>query len=548
MKRPAQSNLRTSTAKLVAMTALTLPIVAAWTPLRGQPGNSDGPPYTVNEIVVMGDEEALTSQDSWSTTRANLLGTTVEDADLDALEQTLAQPIQDRGFLFATVRANREVLDEDEVLILDVSLGRMGDVNVTGNKYVRSARIRELLGWEPNRPFNYGELYARMYEVNLRPDVEIDAELNPVETEDGDRIVDVDISVRDRFPIFVSAEVSNTGLQETGDWRARLTVQTRDLIVDEDNLFIQGITNPEDVNEAYSFSAGYTVPLTDWLRAGVYGGYSESEVENVLTNLDILGTGKFVGGALTLIAYEDRDRQIEASIGYTYLDTENIVRIGATKTPAGDIELGIPRFSLSYADKGPDPLGGRTYLTNTVYYVGESFLGSSGPVELGSEDFVINRLQVARHQPLTRHLDAWSVFLRTDWQIADADDTLPSPLQLGLGGASTVRGYEESEIRYGDSLLVSAEMRSPDLLNGFGGSDKPPLDGPYDSRLQLIAFADYGTIFADSAEEDTLLGVGLGLRASLTRHLQTRVDVAYPLEETEDSDGLRTHLSVQAQY
>jgi hemolysin activation/secretion protein len=105
---------------------------------------------------------------------------------------------------------------------------------------------------------------------------------------------------------------------------------------------------------------------------------------------------------------------------------------------------------------------------------------------------------------------------------------LPSE-QIGLGGFSTVRGYEERIFNSDDSLVVNAELHTPSisLLRSLGrkrGKD----------RLYFLIFADYahgwnyGSSF-NAARTASLSGVGPGLRYHIGDYLTLRFDYGFKL-------------------
>jgi hemolysin activation/secretion protein len=131
---------------------------------------------------------------------------------------------------------------------------------------------------------------------------------------------------------------------------------------------------------------------------------------------------------------------------------------------------------------------------------------------------------------------------------------------MGIGGASTVRGYKE-RVNLGDNAFVgTAELRTPLLLGMISSpflseeqKAKRELD-PVD-YLQFITFFDYGYVeYADpqpgELANDSIYSVGVGVRMSLTKHSQLSFDYGFPLVTTQDDDSKsgRFHLTVKIQF
>jgi len=177
-------------------------------------------------------------------------------------------------------------------------------------------------------------------------------------------------------------------------------------------------------------------------------------------------------------------------------------------------------------------------------------------------DYTIERVQFARLQAVSgldtlddRLESRWTLFVRGVGQFSQ--DPLVSLEQLGIGGAATVRGYEERELLGDQGAYASVELRTPTLsgilpasLRWFNsGSEWQVLD-----RLQLLVFLDAGWVrVIDSLpgeDDDTfMLSLGPGLRYALSRHALLRLDWGFPLEETVESDRTgRGHLNFQLQF
>jgi hemolysin activation/secretion protein len=118
---------------------------------------------------------------------------------------------------------------------------------------------------------------------------------------------------------------------------------------------------------------------------------------------------------------------------------------------------------------------------------------------------------------------------------------LPSE-QLGLGGYSSVRGYDPFAVRGDEGLMGSVELRTP----GVPLLENLNISGLRDS-LQLLAFYDFGVVrsverLPDEPESISLQSIGLGLRYQLLTNLIARLDYGWqlqelPFAEEDDSDG-----------
>jgi hemolysin activation/secretion protein len=123
-------------------------------------------------------------------------------------------------------------------------------------------------------------------------------------------------------------------------------------------------------------------------------------------------------------------------------------------------------------------------------------------------------------------------------------DALIPGEQIGLGGASSIRGYREREVAGDQGLLFNLEALGPDLGPAFGA------DGV---RLRPLAFFDYGRVANHNdtpcARSDTscsLAGAGLGVRFNYGKRVSARLDVARALREgtLTGSGSTRGHFAL----
>ncbi|MFT5468933.1 MAG: hemolysin activation/secretion protein, partial [Verrucomicrobiales bacterium] len=136
--------------------------------------------------------------------------------------------------------------------------------------------------------------------------------------------------------------------------------------------------------------------------------------------------------------------------------------------------------------------------------------------------------------------------LRGQGQVS-ADNLLASE-QLGIGGPSTVRGYDTSVARGDQGVLFSAELYSPT----YSIADKFDWRGTTD-ELRFLAFVDYAAVSNANAapgelDDQNLLSVGVGARWVYDDWLRFRLDVGFPIDETvadpDAVESVRYHIGV----
>lgn len=522
--------------------------------------------YDINAVVITGDRVPVYSLGNWENYENNALYAPMSDADIESFRQQILKELQDAGYLFSSVAVYRPSLKLG-FLKLRIHVGEKGEVVVAGNRWYTAEQILDSVSWETGSNFNYRNLYDDLFNLNVKPAMRVQTELKPRIDADGKRIVDVEFQVEDRFPLHLAWNLINTGSKETSDWRSRFSAQFTNLIKTDALVTFEWLTDPFTKGDVDAWSGSYFFPLSDTWAMTTYGGYSRTDLNNVLPELDIAGKGWYGGVTLRRKLRETAEYKVELSLGWLYQETRNTNDLAdATVIGSRRVNLSMPRISVNYQAKDYDRFGGRSFLTNTLMF---NFAGQFGATDDptataqnpgATTDLVIDRLQFARFQRIFKkhpRLSRHSLFMRVDAQLTN--DVLPSSLYKSIGGGGTVRGYSEREAVGDYGVNATLEWRTPLLENFIPGMVRAPeylKENPEDwlmHRLQLAFFYDIGWVaFHHPVEglpdDQTLHSMGAGVRLGFTKYTQMRFDWGKPLDKTEDTQSGRFHISLQLQY
>jgi hemolysin activation/secretion protein len=101
--------------------------------------------------------------------------------------------------------------------------------------------------------------------------------------------------------------------------------------------------------------------------------------------------------------------------------------------------------------------------------------------------------------------------------------------QIGIGGADSIRGYDERTANGSEGILVSEELRTPgfSLANLFLSTNSP-----WNDLTQLGVFYDYGSVsnnvaVAGASNSIELESVGLGFHLLAGPDANVRIDLNY---------------------
>lgn len=422
---------------------------------------------------------------------------------------------------------------------------------------------------EEGQAFDYTRLRGALFDANSHPDLTIDTAIavrKPIEGEGNDkriaRYADLNLDVHESCPIHGVWEINNYGMEEIEEWQTSLTMQYLNLTKHDDVLtFSPGLSFG---GEMLSLAASYMLPHEWWLGGNttLYGGWSRLDVDDIVPQLDLEGTGYFVGLQHSENLYNTDRHQLAISVGvlWRYIEDQYTAMGYALNERSASI---LPiSLALSYTGKKADFLGGRNFATIQGVY---NVMNAGDPLEelwTGSEEhYWIARWQLARLQPLfgwfdekaEQDLHQWMLFLKLEGQYTS--DTLIPVEKLALGGYNCMRGYRTRGYLGDYGIYGTVELRTPILIDGiasiFGDrTDKTPID-----RLQFLGFCDYGIANYNDLpsgydDNEFLCSFGVGARLAVTKYSQLRCDLAFPVVDgnNPDDEDCELYLGVQFQF
>ena len=485
----------------------------------------------------------------------------------------------DRGYYLIAIAPASEAAYHADTGVLDlvVDPGRFGDVTVTmnnnggeGDWYDKEQVEKRLKYVKKGDAFNYIALRQALRQVNGHPDLRADTTLKvrDAKTDDGEtkdsvltRYCDAALAVDDSFPFHATLDLNNYAMDELDNWQAILTLQYLNLTGADDVLTISpGMTFNADM---LSIAASYARPF-EFLNGGswsVYGGYSRLDCDEVLSRIDLLGTGAFAGLNTSWNIWDSEKRNFAFNLGVQWRYIQDEWSVLNRTLQDRDLNILPLTAGLSYADKRRDWLGGLDFVS-----VSESveLLGGDDKFRDYSDDadanYLITRASWARLQPLVgpsadgEEWRCWSWFHKIEGQYTA--DNLITAERLAYGGNSCLRGYRRRGYLGDSGIYGTAELRTPVFCDSVASlfrdsAGQSPID-----RFQFFVFTDagyitYSTSYPNMESDEFLWSAGFGVRAGLTQYASLNLDVAFPLEDgyasSEDSD-CEVYLSVRFQF
>lgn len=496
------------------------------------PGAPSGVTFQLKSVKITGNESITTAE--LEPLYSQYAGKQVSLDDLKNIATGVKQYYRDRGFIAAYVYLPPQNVTAGDVEIAVIE-GKIGQVEIKGNRWFSTSLLRRMLHITSDNILFYDELRKGLNFLNKNRDIKTSAVLKPGKES---KTTDVEINVKDKFPLHLSTDVNNLGTDNTGKVRWGVGVTDTNLLglMDELSARFQIGSN------AYAVGANYTIPVTSYQTALNFSySYSSVNLGGDFKALDVEGTASTYGVSVVQPFYDKVysngiGLNAGATVGFDFKTVRN--RVLGQKAGTDDLRILNLGLNLEESDKW-----GRTILPQSVHFGFSNFLGASDNVDAGATragsggQFFAYRSSFLRYQRLPKEL----VFaMRGNFQLTP--DRLAPSEQFRLGGAFSVRGYQEGEYLADSGALMQNEIYVPTYF--FPKDWKLPYSSqPLYKQIRGVGFIDYGggIVRAHRNGEDGskfLAGIGGGVRIELLDHVYGRFQWGAPIGN-KPSDGTK---------
>ncbi len=413
---------------------------------------------------------------------------------------------------------------KDGKLVINVVAGKLGKIEVAGNRHFKSDFIEKHLSLARNGALSEKKLERALVLLNEYPDLSVKAALKSGQQPGT---TDIIATVEDSVPVHFSAFYDNYGSKHTSQDRFGLRFSLGNLITSGDKVQLTGITgiNPLNISDLSYARIDYNFPVTaSGLRLGAYYANSMFENDQEFAPLVVDGRADVGGLYVTYPFIKDRTTTLEAQVGFDYKDIGNYVTDNLAWTD-NQIRAAYLGFTYDFRDSWQ----GRNYANLRVTQGFKGLFGGSdyddynvAPYD-ASFDFTKLNFDFIRLQKLPGYN---TLTLSFSGQVTD--QTLPSPEQITIGGAHTVRGFKLSE-QFGDKgYFASAEFLISPVF-----TEKVVMNKKWGDTFKIALFTDYGDVkmsnpLPKEKESEYLSSIGAGARLYLGDRLSVRYDFAVP--------------------
>ena len=440
--------------------------------------------------------------------------------DVEQARAALEKAYQGKGYQTVSVQVPAQPW-QDGSIVLEVTEAPVGQLRVHGARFFLPSQIRaQAPSIAEGKVINFNEVNRDMIALNQPADQRVTPALRQGVTPGT---VDIDLNVKDTFPLHGSLELNNRYSPNTSELRLDGALSYANLWQWGHSIGGSFQLAPENVNQVQVYSGYYLarVPGLDWLSLELQGTKQNSAV-STLGSLAVAGGGDVVGLQSIIVLPGSPDFFQTLNLGFDYKSNDqNITLSGqtnATKTSYYYFPLSVT-YSATWIAKNQQ----------TVLTIGPAFnfrgLGSAASTFAASRhncdgSFVDVRGDLSHTHELP---EGFQLVAKVQGQVADRP--LVSGEQFGGGGLGTVRGYLEGAVFGDDAILGRAELRSPPLANWVKNKAA-------DWRIYLFAEGGRLWILDPLPQQQSrfdLASFGAGSGIHLFNHCNGSLDLGVPL-------------------
>jgi hemolysin activation/secretion protein len=462
------------------------------------------------------------------------MGPECSQMHVEGARAALEKAYRDKGLQTVTVSVPPQELRHG-IVYLKVTEGRIGRLSVKGSRYFDIEKIKAkapslAVGVVPN----FNDVQRDLLALNKHPDRQISPDVKPGAVPGT---FDVELLVKDKFPLHGSLEINNRYSPDTSELRINGAISYT-------NLWQAGHTGglsfqiaPERLKDAQVVSAFYNMPLESLKDTSLTLTATKQDSDiSTLGGAAVLGRGWMAGARLTKTLPGGKNYYHTLSGGIDYKSFDQDVKVGTTT-----ISTPITYWPVSLTYSGTSAHEHSSTDVNATLAMHFRGMGSATDA-FDDKRFKANGAFVylkadASH---TRDLNnGMQVFGKVQGQVSSGP--LINSEQFSGGGLGNARGYLESQVQGDSAIFGSVEWRSRSFIPAPARKEgEPKPSRPNEWRVYAFCDAGYLSNHDPLPEQDsgfTLASVGMGTRFRLRDHFNGSLDAAFPLTDAGTTDA-----------
>ena len=400
--------------------------------------------------------------------------------------------------------------------------GKTGNVVINGLRHTRKGYVANRIKLEPGKVANTDALTDRLQRFNATNDVQLRILVHAGEKPGT---TDYEIAaVEPKSNHAVSLYVDNAGYETSGRWREGIFYTMRSVTGQRDALRLSYLRS----KGTNIFGANYSLPVNN-LGTMLDFDYGYNTTKITKGNLKSAGVkGRSYAAGLTLrhpLLVDDKRRY---EVGLQFLHQNSYTDVNSYRALDDTRNTYIPYISFTHYGKSSV-----LYHKHSIAFTNYDNQYNTGDSYAAYKLDAIYQKQLGGGQMLSARLNA---------QVASQSKNMSSSDMFYIGGANSVRGYEESFLSGSQGFNASLSWLVP--------LDKKRI-------FNAFAFFDYGRVFGNettqAALDQTLYSTGVGLTASY-KNFYSSLTLGIPLKREFESlqgqkvDRTRIHFNCSVAF
>ncbi|MDD4955551.1 MAG: ShlB/FhaC/HecB family hemolysin secretion/activation protein [Candidatus Omnitrophica bacterium] len=451
--------------------------------------------------------------------------------EMQKVADKVTEVYREKGYTTSRAYLPPQTIKEG-ILTIKVIEGKVGKIDIKGNKYFRTSQLEKKIKLKPKDYFKYDSLQNSLTYINENPDRKAKAILVPG-TEPG--TTDILVEVKDILPIHIGFDYDNFGSRYMEKNRWAFVYENNNLLGFDDRLYLKYQMSQKSL---YSLkNLRYVYPVNEKTEIGGYYTHSRLELGKEFRTLSAVGKADIAGIFANRALYSNRILDLRYNFGFDYKNIKNyLLNARSSEDQSRVIKNGL---DIDITDKF-----GRTIVNPELDIGIPDMWGGLEPKDarasrVGSGGrFVKGVFNFYRLQPMPF---SSALLFKNSAQLSNYN--LTAAEQFQIGGAQSVRGYGPGEFAGDRGIYSSVEWSFP--AYGLPKGIKIPLTESklYDA-LRFVCFYDWANSRLNNPQpgeekSDTLRGFGYGVRFNV-KDLSLKFEMGYPLGKLP-SDGNRAH-------
>lgn len=480
------------------------------------------------QATVVRDVPYLAAGD-FKTRMNKFIGRKVDNTLLKEIIATIVQYAREHDRLVSQVEFPNNQSITNGTLRVVVHVGRYNELSFRGNRWFSRTLLEQKLGIKPGDEVRLSTLEEAVDWANTNPFRQVKVLVNELPNKPGS--ADLLVAVQEARPIRLGFSYDDSGNAVIGKNRYTGSIQFGNLWGRDHQAFYQYLT-ADNPRYYHAHGIDYKIPLPWRHFLQMSGSYTEAQ--------PIFGEGKFQSKGRTAVAdlrytipLRTGENPAEFYAGFDYKRSNNDLLFGGQSVylffdGTGPRQAEVYQFTFGASKVQHDKKGGWVFgaaiNASPGNFTPNNRTTNFGVISPGaSATYAVASVSVQR---LSKLAHGWDFYSRFVGQIASTN--LMASEQLGIGGASTVRGFDSSLFAGDDGFAISNDLAAPAWHFKLPRiSDKR---GPLETRF--LMFYDAGHVFYHHPLGDQpppIASAGVGLRMAFSNIFSLNLDYGWHL-------------------